>query len=380
MTIEDIRLRAVARFINFDFEHDAELQELVELASAVANTPFALITLLDGSTQYLKVRKGIAETAMSRQISFCTHAIEQDDLMLVPDTLKDERFVNNPLVCGEPGVRFYAGVPLTTFDGQKLGTLCVADLKQHKLNKRQQLVLKVLANQVMKIMELKVGIDLLEKKQKELDEHKALVDDANIRLRSFFESSANFQVLLGKKGEIIDFNKSAFNFVKTIHKIEIKRDDLFVRYIHPAFVETFTERYKQALCGKKSLEEGSTSYEEAGLIWWEAAFEPARDKNNEIIGVSYLIRNVTERKIKEQKIIDQNQSLLKIAHIQAHDFRAPLTSIMGLMSLIKQDDYNAPKEYLHLLEEAVYTLDGKIKQIITNVDDTIVNDWVAEYH
>jgi PAS domain S-box-containing protein len=380
MTIEDIRLRAVARFVDFDFEHDAELQEIVGLASAVANTPYALITLLDTDTQYLKVRKGIGETAMPRQISFCTHAIQQNDLMLVPDMLKDERFVNNPLVTGHPGVRFYAGVPLTTPDGQKLGTLCVVDLKRHKLTKHQQLLLKVLANQVMKIMELRVGIDLLEKNQKELDEHKAMVDDANIRLRSFFESSTNFPVLLGKGGEIIDFNKTAFNFIKTIHKIEIKRNDQFVRYIHPAFVETFIDRYNVAIGGKKSLEEGSTTYEETGLIWWEAAFEPARDKNNEIIGVSYLIRNVTERKIKEQKIIDQNQSLLKIAHIQAHDFRAPLASIMGLMGLIKQDDYNAPKEYLRMREEAVYTLDDRIRQVITSVDDTVAAEPVAEYH
>jgi hypothetical protein len=379
MMIEDIRLQAVARFASFDFENDPELQQIVDLASAVSNTPYALITLLGRETQYLKVRKGVAETAMPRQITFCTHAIQQNDLMLVPDTLKDEHFVNNPLVSGNPGVRFYAGMPLTTFDGQKLGTLCVLDVKKHNLNKRQQLVLKVLANQVMKIMELRVGIELLEKNQKELAEQKVINDDVNIRLRSFFESSTNFQVLLGKGGEAIDFNKTAFNFIKALHKNELKRGDQFVRFIHPTFVATFIDKYNLALQGQKSLEEGSTAYEQLGLIWWEASFEPAYNSDNEIIGVSYLIRNVTERKLKEQKIIAQNESLLKIAHIQAHEFRAPLTSIMGLMSLIKQDDYAAPKEYLELLEQAVYTLDGKIRQIITDVDSNVVGNGVAGY-
>src|SRR5476651_2088769 len=130
MIIEEIRLQAVARFVDIDLENDSELQEIVELASAVSNTPFALITFLDRDTQYLKVRKGVNETTMPRQISFCTHAIQQNDLMLVPDMLKDERFLNNPIVSGQPGVRFYAGVPLTTYDGQKLGTLCVLDVKQ----------------------------------------------------------------------------------------------------------------------------------------------------------------------------------------------------------------------------------------------------------
>jgi PAS domain S-box-containing protein len=379
MMIEDIRLQAVARFVDFDFENDTELQELVELASAVSDTPFALITLLDKDTQYLKVRKGTEETAMPRQISFCTHAIQQNDIMVVPDMLKDDRFINNPLVSGHPGVRFYAGIPLTTSGGQKLGTLCVLDVKQHNLNKHQQMVLKVLANQVMKIMELRIGLEMLEKNQIELAEQKEINNDANIRLRSFFESSPNFQVLLGKNGEVIDFNKTAFNFIKTIHKAELKRGDQFAEYIHPTFAATFIDKYKLALEGQKSLEEGSTTYEETGLIWWEAAFEPAHDRHGEIIGISYIIRNVTERKVREQKIISQNESLLKIAHIQAHEFRAPLTSIMGLMSLIKQEDYVAPKEYLQLLEQAVQTLDDRIRQVIANVDSNVVGNGVAKH-
>ncbi len=379
MMIEDIRLQAVARFVDFDFENDTELQELVELASAVSDTPFALITLLDKDTQYLKVRKGTEETAMPRQISFCTHAIQQNDIMVVPDMLKDDRFINNPLVSGSAGVRFYAGIPLTTSGGQKLGTLCVLDVKQHNLNKHQQMVLKVLANQVMKIMELRIGLEMLERNQVELAEQKEINNDSNIRLRSFFESSPNFQVLLGKSGEVIDFNKTAFTFLKTIHKIEIKRGDQFVKFIHPEFMAAFIDRYNLALEGKKSLEEGSTTYEETGLIWWEAAFEPAHDRHGEIIGISYIIRNVTERKLKEQKIISQNESLLKIAHIQAHEFRAPLTSIMGLMSLIKQEDYVAPKEYLQLLEQAVQTLDDRIRQVIADVDSNVVGNGVAKH-
>jgi PAS domain S-box-containing protein len=378
--IEDIRLQAIARFVDFAFENDPELLEIVELASAISNTPYALITFLDKDTQHLKVRKGVSETKMPREISFCTHAIQQDDLMLIPDTLKDERFVNNPLVAADPGIRFYAGVPLTTFDGQKLGTLCVLDVIEHTLTDHQQLVLKILGNQVMKILELRIGLEMLEKNQKELAEQREYSNDAFIRLKSFFESSTNFLLLLGKKGEVIDFNKTAFSFIKTVYKTELKRDDQFIQYIHPDFAPIFTDRYHLALLGKKSLEEGSTDYEELGVIWWEATFEAARDKDNEIIGVSYVIRDVTERKIKEQKIIAQNQSLLKIAHIQAHEFRAPLTSIMGLMSLIKAENYAAPKEYLELLEQAVYTLDGKIRQIVSNVDNNVVNNGVTDYH
>jgi PAS domain S-box-containing protein len=375
MLVEDLRLQAVEHFIDFDLETDPELLEIVELASAVTHCPYALITFMDGQTQYLKVRKGVSETKMPRDTSFCMYAIEQNYLMIVPDTLKDSRFINNVNVISGPCVRFVASMPLIMQNGDKLGTLCVFDDKPHILDQHQQLVIKILSNQIMKIVELKAGMKILERNQKELAEQKELNNDANIRLRSFFESSTNFQVLLGRRGEVIDYNKTAYNFIKTVHKAKLQRGDTFIKYIHPDFAPIFIEQYRLALQGQRSAKEGLTDYGEMGVIYWEAAFEAARNDGGDIIGISYLIRNVSERKLKEQKILAQNQSLLKIAHIQAHEFRAPLTSIMGLMSLIKQDDYNAPREYFLLLEKAVDALDSKIKQIVGDIDENVIEDF-----
>jgi len=89
--------------------------------------------------------------------------------------------------------------------------------------------------------------------------------------------------------------------------------------------------------------------------------------------MSYLIRNVTERKVREQKIIQQNESLLSIAHVQAHEFRAPLTTIMGLMSLIKDDGYEMAGNYLPYLEMAVNNLDEKIKNVVVDIENNMVN-------
>lgn len=185
---------------------------------------------------------------------------------------------------------------------------------------------------------------------------------------SFFESSANFHVLLGRKGEILDYNKSAYNFIRRIHATKVKRGDLFTIYLAPAFVETFTEKYNLALAGEKGYAEGYTDYGEHGEIWWEANFEPAWNNDNDVIGVSYSIRNVTERKRYEQKIIAQNQSLINIAYIQSHEYRGPLTSIMGMMNLIREEGYQPPVEYLQLLESAISKLDEKIHEIVTHVN------------
>lgn len=371
MIIEDLCLQAVSGVDDYDLENDKELQDIVELASAVTDTPYAVISLLDNDTAHLKVRKGVSEIAVPRHLSFCSYVIQQNELMIVSDTLCDKRFADNPLVTDGPQLRFFASIPLILKSGEPIGTLCVLDIVPRLLNEHQQLVLKLLSNQVMKNLELKAGLKLLAEKQNELLEQKKINNEANIRLRSFFESSTNFQVLLGKNGEVIDFNKTAYNFIKAVHKTKLLRGDQLVKYLVPDFVATFIRLYHQALEGQKAFVEGSTDYAEMGVIWWEAAFEAARNDDNDIIGVSYLIRNVTERKLKEQKIIAQNASLLKIAHIQAHEFRAPLTSIMGLMSLIKEDDYAAPKEYLQLLEQAVESLDTTIRHIVGNIDSTV---------
>lgn len=366
------RRKEVSRYMGIDLKNDIELQEVVSLASVVCQSPVAMITLLNDDTQYLKVKTGFDGDSFVRDISFCTHAIRESRMMIIEDTLKDDRFKNNPLIIAGKPVRFYAGAPLITTNGIALGTLCVLDNVPGKLNASQVLLLQTLARQVVKSWELMVRLSELEQTEKEVEQQRRIIKESSIRLRSFFESSANFHVLLGKGGEIIDFNKTAYRFVKNVHKTKIKRGDLLLQFIAPSFVSTFIDRYHQALEGKKSIEEGSTDYGELGIIWWEAFFEPAHNDEDEIIGVSYLIRDVSERKLKEIKIIDQNESLLKIAHIQAHEFRGPLTTIMGLMNLIKEENYIAPISYLQFLEQAVENLDDKIKQIVLSIEDGVI--------
>jgi PAS domain S-box-containing protein len=339
------------------------------MAADICDTPTAAITLLDENSQWLKVRSGIEYEKLPRETSFCNYAIQSDDLMMIPDTLRDDRLINNPLVVNEPNLRFYAGAPLITHDGHRLGTLCVVDQKPHSLNKYQQLMLKMLSKQAINIMELKISQGLLLQNQKEVAEQKQAINEAEIKLRSFFESSVNFHVLLGKNGELLDYNKTAYNFVKNAYQAKLVRGCTFVDYIEPTFRDIFIFNYTQCLDGKKAYEEGFTDYENLGRIWWEASFEPAYNNGDEIIGVSYLIRNVTDRKLYEQKIVEQNQSLLNIAYIQAHEYRGPLTSVMGLMNLIKQEDYLAPVEYLQMMETAVNKLDEKMHEIIGVVNN-----------
>jgi diguanylate cyclase (GGDEF)-like protein len=152
---ESERLAALHRCEALDTAPEIAFDDLVLLASRVCEAPMAAISLVDEHRQWFKSRVGFAIRQTSRETAFCAHAILQPDLLVVPDALMDERFHDNPLVLGNPHVRFYAGAPLVTTDGQAIGALCVMDTVARSLSKRQTEALHVLARQVINQIELR---------------------------------------------------------------------------------------------------------------------------------------------------------------------------------------------------------------------------------
>jgi GAF domain-containing protein len=152
---EELRLKALRELEILDTEAEESFDDLTRLAVYICKTPIALITLIDSDRQWFKSRIKLSESETSRNISFCAHAILQPGTMLVPDALIDERFKDNPLVVSEPKIRFYAGAPLTTEEGFKLGTLCVIDQVPRELTAGQIAALKTLSHQAMTLLELR---------------------------------------------------------------------------------------------------------------------------------------------------------------------------------------------------------------------------------
>lgn len=149
------RLHALHGYQVLDTPAEARFDRITLLLARCLNVPIALISLVDAERQWFKSRQGLEAASTPRDVAFCAHAIRGVELFVVEDAREDARFAQNPFVQGAPHVRFYAGAPLITPEGHRLGTLCAIDQKPRTLSEEQRSLLRELADHVMDVFELR---------------------------------------------------------------------------------------------------------------------------------------------------------------------------------------------------------------------------------
>lgn len=162
---EGRRLAALERYEILDTPPEEAFERITRLAARVLDAPIALVSLVDRDRQWFKSCFGWDLRESARETSFCTHAIEQDEVLVVPDARLDPRFSGNPLVTGDTHIRFYAGAPLRTSEGDVLGTLCVLDTEPRDFRKDELQTLVELASVVVDELDLRLALSIVRKSE-----------------------------------------------------------------------------------------------------------------------------------------------------------------------------------------------------------------------
>lgn len=200
---EDKRMQVLADYNILDSLPEQAYDDFARLASAICGTPIALITLLDDHRQWFKANVGLGVSETPRSQAFCAHAImDPGEVMTVEDATLDQRFAANPLVTGDPGIRFYAGAPLVAPTGEALGTICVIDRQPRTLDATQREALEILSREIIVQLELRRSIATLEQAVLDQEKYVELLQEYQRdieKVRVHLESQSVTDVLTGVK-------------------------------------------------------------------------------------------------------------------------------------------------------------------------------------
>lgn len=297
---EQERLKALHSYGVLDTEPEAEFDGMVQLASSICESPIAVISLVDSDRQWFKAIVGLDAKETSRDLAFCAHAILQNEVMVVSDALKDERFFDNPLVAAEPKIRFYAGAPLITSDGYPLGTICVIDRVPRVLNDNQLLALKALAKHVVTQFELRQS-------HLKVNQYLQKLHQTQVMLSTLINASPDFICFKDGEGHWLTANKSGLELFHLDEKNYQGKTDLqLADQTHPIYREAF--RGCQATDERAWQERTMSRVEETiplpdgGKRIFDVYKIPLFNEDGSRHGLAVLGRDISEHKETEDRL------------------------------------------------------------------------------
>ena len=341
---EQDRLKALESYLIMDSLTEKEFDSITQLASYICDTPISLISLLDKDRQWFKSSVGLNAKETPKAISFCQYAIMGDEVYEIQNALEDKLFVDNPLVTGNPDIRFYAGAPLKNGEGFNLGTLCVIDTIPRILTDAQKNALKLLANQVINLLQLRRKNMQLINTQKEFE--------------NFIELSKDLVCIANVDGKFYKVNP-AFTTVLGYSKEELEGKP-FVDLIHPDDLEKTFKEVEKLATGEKSISFENRYRCKNGkfvLLSWNSSPDP-------VTGNLYCIaRDMTLEKEQQEQLRTTTTDLKAI--LNATEFSI-ISS--GLDGVINQFNRGAEKLLGYKAEDVV----GKITPEIFHVKEEVV--------
>lgn len=293
---EAARLRALKSYQILDTPREEDFDTIASLAAEICDTPIAVVNLIGDGRQFFKAEVGLGVRETPLDTSFCRQAILQHDFLYVPDATQDPRFRNNPLVTGEPGLRFYAGALLKTPEGHPIGTVCVLDTKPRELSGHQQATLKRLARQTMAQLELR-RLSQTQREQQRLQ-------------NQILESATDYAIIaLDQDGNVTRWNEGARRILGWTEGEMLGRpaDEFFTdQDVRDGIPEAEMHGARTEGVG---ADERWHPRKDGSLFWASGEMQPLRDEQGTHTGYLKILRDRTVQREQGERLRQSEERL-----------------------------------------------------------------------
>lgn len=311
------RITALRSYDVLDTPNEQEFDNIAQLAADICNTPIALINLIDENRQWFKSTVGIALRELPREFSFCHFTVLDDELFEVGNPLGDSRFTQNPLVTGEHGIRYYAGVPLVTPDGYRIGTLCVMSPRQHQLNSYQRISMGILAGAVMAVLEVR-------KQQKESELYR----------NTLAETLA--LAIVNEEDEVL-FANSLFMDMSGLGNADVvgkKYNDIKLADLDPNQAKEIAQAIENGRLWKGVIKNQNIK---GAITWSEYLVKPFAYNGGHVGKVLYIRKDITAEVLASQRLED-TEALTTSGSWELNVFNRQTQWTKGMYSLFGFDE------------------------------------------
>ncbi|MBI2485738.1 MAG: PAS domain S-box protein [Deltaproteobacteria bacterium] len=300
---ETSRLKTLRRYKILDTIPEEKFDDITRLASHICGTPIAIINFIDENRQWFKSKVGLDLSETSLDVSFCKHAIQQPDIFIVRDALEDERFANNPFVTSDPNIRFYAGMPLVTPEGYRLGTLCVIDKVPRDLSFNQKEALRTLGRQVITHLELRRNLE--ERKKVE----NALYYSEQ-RYRVLYEDNPSMYFTVDKEGTVLSVNQ--FGAEQLGYTVEELVGQSVLNVFYEDDKKAVLEQLNACLQNPRRLADWELRkvHKDGSILWVREAARAVQDIDGNPV-VLVFCEDITERKCTEQALRKRTEQIVR---------------------------------------------------------------------
>ena len=386
---EKERLLSLYKLGLLNTKPEERFDRITKTATRIFKVPISTLTLVDAKREWFKSCQGLTKREGNRAISFCGHALIANKILVISDTKKDKRFSGNPMVTGKPYIRFYAGVPITNADGQRVGVFCVKDTKQRKFSKREEEILTGLAAWAeLEVNSRNLSLALAEQKKireklgtqmqgfknansaiqnvlEDLNIEKLKAETAEAKEKAILMSVGDGVLATDEKGILILINKVAEKLLgvkskETLGKLlseivslEDEKGNLLLEATSPI---------TKALAGTTASTTGQTYYYTRNdkIKFPVAIMTTPINLNGKVIGAIEVFRDITvEKKIDKAKT--------EFVSLASHQLRTPLSTINWYVEMLLAGDVGKfnkkQKKYLN----EIYTGNRRMVELVNSL-------------